>query len=321
MVMEGLHIALKYGLVANMFSGVKVGSNGIHVSHLFYVDDVIIFSDWNQNDIDNIIWILNVFYIASGLKINVYKSNLYGVGVSSSEIEHFDFRHGMRMAASFDKGGLGVGSLKDFNISMLLKWRWHHLSSLSSLWVKVVKSIHGDEKGIDLRGCQTNGLWASIVGTINHLHSNGILPLKSIRFNVGDDSLICFWKDTWLGDLPLYIRYNRLYRLERDKKCLIRDHIINGCWSWDWYKSVLQEDLLEEIGSLEMVDGGDCCLRTLSQDGTYSVSNMRKHIDDVMLPNNLPCKRSFKVIPKNINIFMWRTWNLMPMSSFLATQT
>ncbi|GJT42666.1 RNA-directed DNA polymerase, eukaryota, reverse transcriptase zinc-binding domain protein [Tanacetum coccineum] len=301
-VMEGLHIALKDGLVANMFSGVKVGSNGIHLSHLFYVDDVIIFSDWNQNDIDNIIRILNVFYIASGLKINVYKSNLYGVGVSSSEIKHFDFRHGMCMAdcqdgklASFLLVSLNrfLGSLGIYYLSIFKapKVTIKDLESLHALffsedkkklvWIKwptilasfdkgglgvVVKSIHGDEAGIDLRGCQTNGLWASIVGTINHLHSNGILPLKSIRFNVGDGSLIRFWKDTWLGDLPIYIL----------------------------------------IGSLEMVDGGDCCLRTLSQDGTYSVSNMRKHIDDVMLPKNLPCTRCFKVIPKNINIFMWR---------------
>nr|GEY76132.1 hypothetical protein [Tanacetum cinerariifolium] len=55
-----------------------------------------------------------------------------------------------------------------------------------------------------------------------------------------------------------------------------------------------------------MVDGGDCGSYTLSHDGSYSVSNMRKHIDDVMLSNNLPRTRWFKVILKKINIFMWR---------------
>ena len=167
--------------------------------------------------------------------------------------------------------------------------------------------------GIDLKGCQTNGLWASIVGTINHLHSSDIVPLNSIHFNVGDSSLIRFWKDTWLGDSPLDIRYNRLYRLERNKNCTIGDRIVNGCWSWDWYRPVTSGisyadliNLLKEIGSLEMVDGGDCCSCSLSQDGSYSVSNIRKHIDDVMLTNYLPCTRWFKVIPKKINIFMWR---------------
>ncbi|GJU86608.1 hypothetical protein Tco_1294154 [Tanacetum coccineum] len=83
--------------------------------------------------------------------------------------------------ASFDKGGLGMGSLKSFNSSLLLKWRW-----LGALWVEVVKSIHGDEAGIDINGCQTNGLWASLVGTINHLHSSGIVPLSSIHFKASE---------------------------------------------------------------------------------------------------------------------------------------
>ncbi|GKD98885.1 RNA-directed DNA polymerase, eukaryota, reverse transcriptase zinc-binding domain protein [Tanacetum coccineum] len=86
-VMEGLHIALKDELTANVFQGIKIGSSEIRLSHLFYADDVIILSEWNQYDMDNIIRILNVFYLASGLKINISKSNLYGVGVSSNDIE------------------------------------------------------------------------------------------------------------------------------------------------------------------------------------------------------------------------------------------
>ncbi|GKF20949.1 hypothetical protein Tco_0069587, partial [Tanacetum coccineum] len=85
--MEGLLIALKDGLTTNLFQGVKIESSEIRLSHLFYADDVIILSEWNQCDMDNIIRILNVFYLASGLKINISKSNLYGVGVSSDDIE------------------------------------------------------------------------------------------------------------------------------------------------------------------------------------------------------------------------------------------
>ncbi|GJZ52128.1 reverse transcriptase domain, reverse transcriptase zinc-binding domain protein [Tanacetum coccineum] len=86
-VMEGLHMALNDGLAANMFHGIKVGSPGMHLSHLFYADDVIILSEWNLNAMENIIRILNIFYIASGPKINIHKSNVYGVGVSSNEVE------------------------------------------------------------------------------------------------------------------------------------------------------------------------------------------------------------------------------------------
>ncbi|GJX36953.1 hypothetical protein Tco_0250256 [Tanacetum coccineum] len=55
--------------------------------------------------------------------------------------------------ASLDKGGLGVGSLKAFNNSLLLKWRWRLLNKPPALWVEVQKSIHGNEAGIELKGC------------------------------------------------------------------------------------------------------------------------------------------------------------------------
>ncbi|GKA72324.1 putative RNA-directed DNA polymerase, eukaryota, reverse transcriptase zinc-binding domain protein, partial [Tanacetum coccineum] len=149
-VMEGLHMALNDGLAANMFHGVKVGSPGMHLSHLFYANDVIILSEWNLNAMENIIRILNIFYIASGLKINIHKSNVYGVWVLSNEkplIDRFKARlsgwkanllsigglltlikssseESKKLAwvkwsniiASLDKVGLCVGSFKAFNI-------------------------------------------------------------------------------------------------------------------------------------------------------------------------------------------------------------
>ncbi|GKE35216.1 RNA-directed DNA polymerase, eukaryota, reverse transcriptase zinc-binding domain protein [Tanacetum coccineum] len=44
-IMEGLHMDLNKNLAANMFHGVTIGSSGIHLSHLFYADDVIILSE------------------------------------------------------------------------------------------------------------------------------------------------------------------------------------------------------------------------------------------------------------------------------------
>ncbi|GKD84726.1 putative RNA-directed DNA polymerase, eukaryota, reverse transcriptase zinc-binding domain protein [Tanacetum coccineum] len=118
-VMEGLHIALKDGLTENLFHGVKIGSSEIRLSHLFYADDVIILSEWNQSDMDNIIRILNVFYLASGLKINISKSNLYGVGVSSDDIE--SMAAGTGCSASnlpFSYLGLPIGS----NMNRIANW-------------------------------------------------------------------------------------------------------------------------------------------------------------------------------------------------------
>ncbi|GJX43613.1 RNA-directed DNA polymerase, eukaryota, reverse transcriptase zinc-binding domain protein [Tanacetum coccineum] len=59
--------------------------------------------------------------------------------------------------------------------------------------------------------------------SIFQLHISGMVPMHSIRFNIGDGSLIRFWKDTWLGDMPLCSRFNRLFYLDRDKNCLVKD--------------------------------------------------------------------------------------------------
>ncbi|GKC31556.1 hypothetical protein Tco_1038850, partial [Tanacetum coccineum] len=41
------------------------------------------------------------------------------------------------------------------------------------------------------------------------------------------------------GDSPFYIRYNRLYRLEREKDYLIIDRIDHVQWRWNWSRPIL----------------------------------------------------------------------------------
>nr|GEW51846.1 reverse transcriptase domain, reverse transcriptase zinc-binding domain protein [Tanacetum cinerariifolium] len=118
-VMEGLHMALNDDIASNMFHGVRIGSN-IHLLHLFYADDVIILSDWNQNDMENITRILNIFYIASGLKISFHKSNVFVVGVSNSEVVSMAVCTGCEAGSfPFSYLGLPIGS----NMSRIANWQ------------------------------------------------------------------------------------------------------------------------------------------------------------------------------------------------------
>ncbi|GJS02927.1 RNA-directed DNA polymerase, eukaryota, reverse transcriptase zinc-binding domain protein [Tanacetum coccineum] len=139
----------------------------------------------------------------------------------------------------FDKGGLNIGSLKAFNLALFQKWRWRLLSSPNALWVKVIKAYHGQEGGFDTNGCSFKGIWANIVGTSNFLHSKGIILSNTFRFKAGCGTRIRFWKDIWVGETPLFTRYNRLYHLDQDKDCLIIDRINNGQWSWNWSRTNL----------------------------------------------------------------------------------
>lgn len=52
-----------------------------------YADDVIFLSEWDVGSASNLIGLLRCFYVTSGLKINVSKSKILGVGVPKSEVE------------------------------------------------------------------------------------------------------------------------------------------------------------------------------------------------------------------------------------------
>lgn len=41
-----------------------------------------------------------------------------------------------------DNDELGIGSLKDFNMVLLVKWRFHFYNEYEVLWVKVIHNIH-----------------------------------------------------------------------------------------------------------------------------------------------------------------------------------
>ncbi|GKB40109.1 putative RNA-directed DNA polymerase, partial [Tanacetum coccineum] len=290
-VIEGLHTDLMEASHSGLILGIKIGSSNITLSYIFYADDVVITSEWSSTNINNIIRVLQVFYLASGLKINIHKSNVYGVGVSDIEKANllsiggrltliksvhgslgiyylsifktletvlnllekkrasffWGGTHDSRklawvkwpiILASRVNGGLGIGSLKAFNLALLQKWHWRIISITNALWVKVIKAFHGQEGCFGPNDISSNGIWAKIVGSSNYLHSNAILPSDSIRFHVGCGTSIRFWKDLWTGSSPLYLRYNRLFRLKQDNDCLISDHFKDNQWTWNWSVSL-----------------------------------------------------------------------------------
>ncbi|GJY53364.1 RNA-directed DNA polymerase, eukaryota, reverse transcriptase zinc-binding domain protein [Tanacetum coccineum] len=413
LVMEGLHNAFADAVGNGLISGININNSSINISHLFFADDVIITTGWNARDLENIIRVLHVFYLASGLKINIHKSNIYGIGVNEDEVYNMASNAGciagnipfnylglpigsnMKSIASwkilidrfrsrlstwkasllsiggrltliksvlgslgiyylsifrapesvlndlerirsnffwggnqdgkkiawvkwpiilnsYDNGGLNIGSLKAFNLALLQKWRWRLFTSPNDLWVKVVKAFHGHEGGFDNNGCSFKGTWANIVGSSNFLHSKGIILNNSFRFNAGCGTRIRFWKDIWVGEAPLSIRYNRLYRLDLDKDCLITDRIINGQWHWNWSRTNIGvrnlaffRDMLNEIGQLNIVASEDTCVWNLGPNGTFTVKDARNIINQKTLPS-LPSTSWDKIIPRKVNIFMWR---------------
>ncbi|PWA96879.1 reverse transcriptase domain, Reverse transcriptase zinc-binding domain protein (chloroplast) [Artemisia annua] len=78
--------------------------------------------------------------------------------------------------ASCENGGLKIGSLEAFNVSLMLKWRWRFVSNSHMLWVSVIKEIYGDDGGFDLQANRGSGTkpWARIIKLHSRLVDKGI---------------------------------------------------------------------------------------------------------------------------------------------------
>ncbi|GKC25601.1 hypothetical protein Tco_1027751 [Tanacetum coccineum] len=83
---KSLNLSFQQVVNAGIFKGVCVGLS-LKLSHLFYADDVIFIGQWCESNISTIVQVLQCFYRASGLRINVHKSKLMGIDVSSNQVE------------------------------------------------------------------------------------------------------------------------------------------------------------------------------------------------------------------------------------------
>ncbi|GJU13229.1 hypothetical protein Tco_1135625 [Tanacetum coccineum] len=221
-VMEGLHFALKDAVSSGLLRGTKV------------------------------------FYLASGLKINISKSHVYGLGVSM-----IDSKNMARDTA-----------------------------------------IHGDEAGFDLKGCNSSGIWYSIISSYSTLHAHDIIPAFSLCRKVGDGMSIRFLKDNWDGNGPLCSRYNILYHLDSNANCLLADPFSNDTWIWNWNRQSIGsrnvaalDAMIPEIGHISFNNGLDTWSWKISDDDTFSVQATRSHIDNCLLPSLHPSSRWSKFLP------------------------
>nr|GFA33269.1 RNA-directed DNA polymerase, eukaryota [Tanacetum cinerariifolium] len=111
LVMESLHVSFQRVVDADLFNGIKLDSS-LQISHLFYADDAIFMGQWSQCKINTIIRVLDVFYHAPGLRINMNKSNLMGISVDSNKVKHAAAKIGcLVLKTPFNYLGSRVGDL------------------------------------------------------------------------------------------------------------------------------------------------------------------------------------------------------------------
>ncbi|GJZ13644.1 hypothetical protein Tco_0548874 [Tanacetum coccineum] len=94
-----------------MFEGFSIGTS-LQLSHLFYADDVVFMGHWSDSNINIIVQVLECFFRASDLRINMQKSKLMGIAVDDDKVTQVAYSIGcLTFTTPFSYLGVKVGGL------------------------------------------------------------------------------------------------------------------------------------------------------------------------------------------------------------------
>ncbi|GJU11327.1 RNA-directed DNA polymerase, eukaryota, reverse transcriptase zinc-binding domain protein [Tanacetum coccineum] len=117
--MEILHISFQRVVDAGLFTGIKINSM-VNLSHLFYADDAIFLGQWSELNINSLVRVLDCFFRASGLHINMCKSKIMGVNVEDGMVKNAASKLGcLVLKTSFTYLGTKFGG----NMSRKQAWK------------------------------------------------------------------------------------------------------------------------------------------------------------------------------------------------------
>ncbi|KAJ0548185.1 putative RNA-directed DNA polymerase [Helianthus annuus] len=225
-----------------------------------------------------------------------------------------------KMIKPMNSGGIGIGSIKDFNIAMLSKWWWRFKNNPTQLWAEVVKAIHESDSNKKMIPVKNNvpGIWKDIGEVDKTLEKLGVHMRDKLSVTIGNGELVSFWKDIWAVDVPLKDRFPRLYRLAAYKSCSVASCLSSygaeAIWAWDWAKCPDTEDdwiqldeLMSALDPIKLSKQKDEWKWGKDSEFDFSVKDIRLEIgnrDDSAAGNMLICWNSWA--PPKCNLLTWR---------------
>ncbi|GJS93113.1 RNA-directed DNA polymerase, eukaryota [Tanacetum coccineum] len=183
----------------------------LHMSFSRVVEGGYFKGEWSDQNLEGIIHILKCFHLASGLKINIHKCQLLGVGVS-------------RLTVELVARSIGCDVLQN-QFRYLVCWGERCMTRLKAWEDDVLK-----DKGFDFG--------------------------SHCKKRLGDGHGTRFWIDVWTSDMPLCVKFPRLFALELDKDASVASKMA-GPLDFSFRRSVRdgseQQQMLELVSIVDAV--------------------------------------------------------------------
>ncbi|GJX87567.1 RNA-directed DNA polymerase, eukaryota [Tanacetum coccineum] len=210
LVIESLHVSFKRLINRGMFDPIFVGKeNTVPISHLFYADDAMFI----------------------GLKVNVHKSSLYGVGANMLRLNSWSD------VVKKMPNKLSTWKAKTLSIGGRLTLLKYVLGAIPTYYMSLFKApeVYGLRLTTPRRSFMRfylvplrarpslfvsalrNSTWIGILKDINKLKAKGVDLMGFCKLLIGNGSTTRFWHDRWYGDVCLKEKFKRLFNLELQK--------------------------------------------------------------------------------------------------------
>ncbi|GJY38991.1 RNA-directed DNA polymerase, eukaryota, reverse transcriptase zinc-binding domain protein [Tanacetum coccineum] len=222
-----------------------------------------------------------------------------------------------KVMASKDNGGLGVSSMYALNRALLFKWVWRFISQKKTIWARVIKALHGEDGKIGKHINHTYpSVWLSIIQEVESLKDKGMDLFRFISPVLGNGISTSFWEVLWRGDVAFKVLAPRIYALETMKNIVVASKLSHNDLEWSLRRrprdGIEQAQMMLIKNSLEGVmlsNSNDRWAWNLVGSGEFSVSSVRRYIDDHSLPSGIMKTRWIKEVPIKINVHAWKVKN------------
>ncbi|GJV33536.1 RNA-directed DNA polymerase, eukaryota [Tanacetum coccineum] len=315
LIMESLHISFQRVVDAGLFTGIKINSM-VNLSHLFYADDAIFLGQWSELNIDSLVRVLDCFFRASGLRINMCKSKIMGVNVEDGMVKNAASKLGcLVLKTPFTYLGTKVGGnmsrkqawkeVVDKVLSRLSRWKMKLLSIGGRL--TLLKSVLGSMPIFHMSIFKVPSSILKSLESIRSRFFNGQDPKSNkaswVSAQVGFGGSILRNCSLWTKVFMAYLWGGREFE-QGVSVDYIRLKLGNGENTRFWVdkcaklnassldnsfrrkaRSGIEEMQLNSLAEISrmttLVPCEDRYVWTLESDGVFSVASIRKEIDGI----------------------------------------